>query len=707
MLAPSNEKEASGSSKKDSEKAKHDNKKEGDNAKPEQHKTASKSHDLFGGTARLMKRAVESRYQQFVDADSDDPLDKDCEPPPVAAAAAPTEEPPKPRADSSSDCPDPPTPARRNEFDYQELDDEYGSRKTIKAQHQEYQHQFDSSDQSHTYEDTGDQSMYHLNKSPNPKPPPPPAQQEQHDRIVGHEYGVKPLLDDDELSESETTDKTANPLPGHSSSRGSSAMSVGSIPTQGSVGVITPPTPMSPPVSEDVFRAAPFSGRKQKKGKGQGHHQHSTPIKSTSDQVFANVPFLKSAKKNALSPSIQQTEHNSSMTFVNPGAFGHSSADVFSQAPFKFRHGSGTPTKMAGGNNSVTASPLGVDMRSPSLSPDSGLQTALIQGSSHAHHNEIPMQGVSPVSPASPYGQHPVDLFGSGNFGEMSFHEAQEQLMYQKHYDYHPGAAGWVQGQPRSPHGNPTQSLHSPPPQHMVIPSPQQQVAPQNPPTQDLFGDVPFSADSVATENNNHRKQYADPKRHVTSVPCGVRKTTPTRPRKASGSRLRRRGSSSSGSEGKPSPRSSKRESATLKSKHFSRSSELLHDENVEVLPTDSGSLKRSKHKPKKGGSGMEYQSTAFSNLSFMDDDRDADSSMDMVVPLSPIKSESHSNLTVDALRNNQAANYMDEGSNTLPKAGSKKHRVLPCTPDPKLHRVLPSTPDAEPFSMKKRGLFK
>ena len=56
------------------------------------------------------------------------------------------------------------------------------------------------------------------------------SQIQSQDRIIGHQYGVKPLIDDDELSDSELNNQSqtlSNPF-SNSSSRGSSAMSASS-----------------------------------------------------------------------------------------------------------------------------------------------------------------------------------------------------------------------------------------------------------------------------------------------------------------------------------------------------------------------------------------------------------------------------------------------------------------------------------------------
>jgi hypothetical protein len=106
----------------------------------------------------------------------------------------------------------------------------------------------------------------------------------------------------------------------------------------------------------------------------------------------------------------------------------------------------------------------------------------------------------------------------------------------------------------------------------------------------------------------------------------------------------------SSGSDG--SPRMSSRKERFM-------DEELLQDENIEVLGGG-----RTRHKSKGNRKKDLSKASEFSNLGFMDD-KDPDE-------LEP-RSESHLNLSVDALRTSNTANFLGEGCHTLPRAGKSK----------------------------------
>ena len=632
-------------------------------AKGDTSKLSSVSHEIFGAPARIVKRAVEhSKYQQFVNADNDD-FEKE----------TPSElrPPPHPQADSSSEGHDGAERVDRyyqkdRDFGYQELDDEFGRKYSAKPKtdHNQYNAMDDASDQTQSqYEETDRRPslISMVTGSAKSHGQTQQAQAQQHDPIVGHEHGGRPLLDDDELSDSEVPKETVP-------SRGSSAMSASS--TLMSVG--TPTTsPLSAHSEEgkvDPFSGAPFIKKKDSKKKRP--KVKSPAQKITSDDPFAKAPFR--AGSAGLAKTRSPPQSNTPTMYINQAV--DQEVDPFISAPFKSSRSSAVA--IPPGNEVTTVSPASVEMRSPSQSPE--VQNCAMPPTPPVR--DILMQMSSSNTSTSPLSPAQVDLFGSGNFAEMSYRQMHEQMnrldqRYLLHAQYQ-----------SPPHGTaPSFPAQSPP---QVSMSPQNNFAPSGTqPTEDLFGARPFEV-AVRSEmhsSDSRKTQGVQDNKYVGTVnEGGVRKPTH---RKNSGSRQRRRGSSgSSGSDGKPSPRSSK------KDKYYSRSTELLHDENVEVLLDDSIYGGPTKNKPKTSKkSSKEKQTTAFANLSFMDD---SEKDMDMAdLDCVALRSESHMNLASDAaLKTSNAANYPEEGSHTLPRAGAKKHRVLPVPPD------------AEPFTIKKKS---
>ena len=133
------------------------------------------------------------------------------------------------------------------------------------------------------------------------------AQETPHDRIVGHEYGVRPLLDDDELSDAES--HKVNPFNKVTRSDANSNYGVG--------------TPPLSPHTDDIFGSAPFRKDVKRKPK-------MTSPRVDSEDVFHRVPF-KTSKVKAMSP--QNTGGN---IYVNQAIAG----DVFAAAPFQRSGGS-------------------------------------------------------------------------------------------------------------------------------------------------------------------------------------------------------------------------------------------------------------------------------------------------------------------------------------------------------------------------------
>ena len=622
--------------------------KEAKETKGDASKLSTVSSEIISASTRMLKRAVEhSKYQQLiVDADSDEKENGDNE----------DLKPPRPQADSSSEGQDGTERGDRyykkdRDFGYQELDDEFGRKYSAKPSpdfHQ-YNTMDYTSDQGESQSEEADRRPSLISKVAGAK-----SQNQQgqlHDRIVGHAHGGRPLLDDDELSDSETPKE---PVP----SRGSSAMSGGSSALM-SLGTPTtsPMSAQSEGSNPDPFSGAPF---KKKDSRKKRPSVKSPPQKVNLDDPFAKAPFRSGSA--GLAKTKSPPKSGTPTMYVNQAV-----VMVDQDDPFVFLNARG------GSAMSSTISPASVEMRSPSQSPGVAQPVNIAQQPTAPTTRDIPVQGLysanTSTSPPS-LSSSQNDVFGLQSFAHMTPYQMQQQMGRRQLNQHTPQPVPPQQAACYSPPQSqppPATHLSTSPSDHLSIGSPKSLQG------EDLFGARPFE-DAMFSDYqpDAHRPPPADNK-HMAG---GAKKTL----RKNSGNRVRRRGSSgSSGSEGKPSPRSSK------KDKYFSRSTELLHDENMEVLldsPTQ-GSAKKGKHKPSKKAS---KDSTAFSNLSFMDD---SEKDPDMLES----RSESQMNLASDtALKTSNAANYAEEGSHTLPRAGSKKHRVLP------------KTPDAEPFTVKKKS---
>ena len=682
--------------------------------------TSSKPSDsLFGAPGRLIQRALDhsSRYQQFADVDSDD-LDKEVvsaaaggEPSdagPVANGSGPPQAPPL--ADDTSEDPESLDAERyqhKRDYSYQELDDEFGSKRSAKPSSDYNMYNADggdsSEDPSKSHDDfdisnRGPPKQSMLSKVVNAK-----SQIQSQDRIIGHQYGVKPLIDDDELSDSELNNQSqtlSNPF-SNSSSRGSSAMSASSAIFMQNSPAMSPQSQNSEDSAINVgdpFMNVPFKKKHMAKKK---HKLLKSPLtKQDGDDAFGNAPFHPTK-------TISPQDIVIGTTYVNPAA----DEEIFQNAPFRgSKHSSKAATP-----SSTTISPSNVvDMRSPSQSPE-GVVMSMIPPSI-SRDNLAMQQQLMPPTQMSP-GQ--LDLFGSANFADMTFGEVQQAQAAQYVQ---------VQSQPQQrPASQPQYTTSASPatvPFQGRMPPKGTSLSDSRSPVdsyvpQDLFGAQPFGGQVLTEMSPTENSRPIDVDYQLMG---GGKKHTPAKGRKSSHHRMRRRSSDScsSGSDGRPSPRSTK------KDKYFSKSTDMLHDENLEVLIGDSnhGSLKKTKHKSSKkdksrhasGGEKKRHQSggnhvslnvsqsgeTAFSNLSFCDDlDGDkAGELMDEGEMMDSFnqKSESHSNLNLEAaLRPSNASNNTEEKSQTLPRATNMKK-----------HRVLPSTPDAEPFSVKKKvGLFK
>lgn len=521
---------------------------------------------------------------------------------------------------------------------------------------------------------------------------------------MGHDKGHKCLIEDDELSDTELPAKSevvpSNPFGQckESSSRGSSVMSG----LSGPFGVTTPPTSpqsqQSDDSSHDVFIKAPFLHRGSSQKKKKSIKSSKSPMQkaaSTMGDVFARAPFSgkKPWSKTRSPPSSQPASSVVSALFVNESGGGEGSIYAGGMYNMAVQPGCGSPPAAMDHYPSTSSPPITnqvspptVAMHSPSISPDL-----------------VPMQTQSPVAPPQQ-----LDLFGSGNFADMTFREAHVQMARQdrlagasqqprsasqtSNAGSQPGSQQAITPGSRPASQGPPSLTTSPQPsmfqQHTSSPQPPASLhlasmpSPAEPPAPNLTTIKDFPIDAFPTAAlpavplEVVRNSHSDAHMHHTSS-GGVRKHGKTTPTHKSAT-LRRNSSDS---------RSSGSEKDTPKSKYFSKSSDLLQDENVEVLYTGETNyvgLKKHRRQKAKGP-----PTTEFANLGFMDDlaadeddDGDDDDNEDDMCE-EDTRTESVLNLSVDALKPSNMANFLTEGSHTLPRAGSKKHRIKPAAHDP------------------------
>lgn len=400
------------------------------------------------GTARFIKRAlpggVESNYQQFADMDSDEQSrnsggEKTSNNLTTSSKVILRN---KNILDSSSEGPDlerdiPPVQKSSKDFNYQELDDEYGSKKTflLKPSNKNYGAGDSSEDVARSVDEEADQ----ITTTPPVRKPETSrvkthsggnSSQHQCDRIVGHEYGVKPLLDDDELSDSEFGRSSVNPFQGKepASSGGSSTLS--------------PQSQLSDEApSLDVFSKAPFPKSSVKKKKTTSRHASSLQNKQgkspdVTNDPFANVPF-NNRKNVPQAASLLLEGDLGKHYFVNKVALlSDQSVNVFDHVPFRNRGNVQSPN-LAGTNSpkqsqysaisptsptSQTISPMSVEVRSLSQSPD---VDSVSKTASPNYRDSLQAIKEDSCKPN-------MDLFGSCNFSEMSLSEAQGKISSQE-----------------------------------------------------------------------------------------------------------------------------------------------------------------------------------------------------------------------------------------------------------------------------------
>lgn len=304
--------------------------------------TGGKSHDIFGGNS-LIKVALglaSKKYKQLVDTDEGKEK-KRPESKGKKLGSKPAVVRPKELVDSSSeDYQGGIINQAAADFNYQELDDEYGSRPSAvkPTKHKEGFESIEEYDANKSIRNfSSDHSLSHYE-----------APESQGDRIVGHEYGVKPLLDDDELEDTYT-----NVGASHSSSSSSLRPKRQSM-TQENTGCEA--GLLNSPFDEDIFAAAPFPVRSNTK-----RRPISAIITSSTsaasylpEDVFAKAPFRSKLSTRLQSVSKRKQTSTSTHSLSSSHTPPIVNDDVFSKAPFS---GKKTPSSVPTAPSSCAVTP--------------------------------------------------------------------------------------------------------------------------------------------------------------------------------------------------------------------------------------------------------------------------------------------------------------------------------------------------------------
>lgn len=312
------------------------------------------------------------------------------------------------------------------DFSYQELDDEYGSRPSKPYRFGGQQKGKDKIQ----VQPSPDYSCLPQQQNPAEPSSQQQSQHQQQDRIVGHNYGVKPLLDDDELVGAEEDQETLDGM---------------STPSQAS-GVTSPSTAGTSPVTsptfdqgqQDVFAAAPFLKRPRKKPKSST--VAAQPADGSGD-VFTKAPFkAKTPVKPKSPPSVPGSRSNSLYSEGQVTGGVNVNEDPFGKAPFISKGSKGSSASTPTSSAVSPVSDKTVSYRPPSLSPqaDVGIKqsSSMISVQSQTATFKIsPDQRPLPPVPKPSASKQPEpqpktdgkpDMFGSVPFTSMSSYSSGE-----------------------------------------------------------------------------------------------------------------------------------------------------------------------------------------------------------------------------------------------------------------------------------------
>ena len=248
----------------------------------------------------------------------------------------------------------------RNDFGYQELDDEYGSRPVeVPIKRKEVDHLMARDSNAQSQPNTVGSDAF------------------QSDRIVGHEYGIKPLLDDDELQDTYSIQ--------HQHISKAVVDSNGQQLLSNSAGLTSAISPNSS--QTDVFAAAPFKKHKsrQRPGSSADSGTSASTQQMSPHDIFANVPFkIKGSRSQSQASSLTVSPADSNTPSYASHSAQSPSYDIFGNAPFS---GKLTPSSTATGPSSCPVSPIVEDQTVITTPVDA------LPGSGQQHRNSINLGG--------------------------------------------------------------------------------------------------------------------------------------------------------------------------------------------------------------------------------------------------------------------------------------------------------------------------
>lgn len=363
-----------------------------------------------------MKAALNraSRYQQLVDTDDEKEVTKPTKPIPIDSQCKPAKE----QAESSSsyaedDHQDLHVNKNKVDFSYKELEDEYGSRPVAAAS-------VNKPRETHQ----GAAQEFNTRRSVGREVPPGNDQQTMNssDRIVGHEYGVRPLLDDDELEDAYGIQHHhGNSDTGFSYDHDDSTPSSSNSTVSPNIGGSPSLSPSTEKGLPDPFASAPFKKKHLRKKRPSSAVIPAKP--SGNSDIFGKAPFkpkfmTKSKTHQSIGSPLLQSDSDKPPEECVGGE--SSNGDIFGKAPFKMAP-------------HIKPKPVVHDLSPPSdlapsvgLTPEQAKQSVIVSTPSFVA--PTPRQfysqpGTSSHSAAGPVPaqQHSTaDPFGAVPFGHMS-----------------------------------------------------------------------------------------------------------------------------------------------------------------------------------------------------------------------------------------------------------------------------------------------
>ena len=328
----------------------------------------------------------------------------------------------------------------RNDFGYQELEDEYGSRPVpVSAGASASRRRDVEGLQSMPSQNsrTASGGVAGMSVSVAGLVPAMGGGSANADRVVGHEYGVRPLLDDDELQQAYGTQLSSASKPiidadVNASTTVSSSAATAMTSSQSS-SLASPEEILG---SGDVFAAAPF--RKANKQRTPSNMAGSG-TSSVPGDLFSMAPF-KSRSASQSQSSSQTVSPTETLTYSHASQSSQAlqsrqspDLDIFGKAPFS---GKRTPSSTATGPSSSTVSPLADDplVMTPdealpgaatfaqkvtavsALSPDTSNSVHAYTAPSQPPAPRLAQQGDSARQPPPPPASTPEDPFGAVPF---------------------------------------------------------------------------------------------------------------------------------------------------------------------------------------------------------------------------------------------------------------------------------------------------